>query len=84
MLRLGMGNSVDLDPDALEHDLANGLRVNLALLRELAGKPKHVPGDHFYQTIARRLIEQMKRAGVEKVTRRVSRSAAVPQPTPGG
>jgi len=75
-----MVNSVDLDPDALQHDFANGLRSNLSLLRELAVKPKQIPGDEFYHSIAKRLIEQMKRAGVEKVTRRVSRSAAVPQP----
>jgi ABC-type uncharacterized transport system YnjBCD ATPase subunit len=79
-----MNNLIDLSPDALQNDLANGLRSNLGLLRELAAKPKHVPGDEFYQRIAERLIEQMKRAGVEKVTRRVSRAAAVPAQHPAG
>jgi hypothetical protein len=75
-----MDNLIDLDPDALQHDLANGLRSNHSLLRELAGKPKHIPGDQFYHTTAKRLIEQTKRGGVEKVTRRTSRSGTVPQP----
>lgn len=51
----------------VQHDLANGLRLSGSLLRELAAKPKHTPGDDYYHAIARRLIEHMKRAGVERV-----------------
>jgi len=82
VLPLGMDNLIDLDPDALQHDLANGLRSSMSLLRELAGKPKHIPGNDQYHAIARRLIEHLKRAGVEKVTRRLSRGAAVPAGRP--
>ena len=35
---------------------------------------KAVPGDEQYHAIARRLVEHLKRSGVEKVVRRVSRS----------
>jgi hypothetical protein len=78
-----MNELIDLDPEALLHDLANGLGSSMSLIRELAGKPKHIPGDEQYHPIARQLIEHMKRAGVEKVTRRISRSASVPPPKGG-
>lgn len=77
-----MDNLVDLNPDALQRDLANGLRRNPGLLRELAVKPKHIPGDDYYHAIARRLIEHTKRAGVERVTRRIGQAASVPTGRP--
>ena len=65
-----MTNEIETGPDSLEQDLASAIRASLPLLRQLAGKPKHIPGDEQYHAIARRLVEHLKRSGVERVVRR--------------
>ena len=45
-----------------------------------AGKPKHIPGDGHYQAIAKRLVEHLKRSGVEKVVRRTYGTHSFPSP----
>jgi hypothetical protein len=59
-------NSVDELVDSLAYVLAR----SLPLLRRLAAKPKHIPGDEEYRAIAERQVEHLKRAGVEKIIRR--------------
>jgi hypothetical protein len=73
-----MSDEIELGPEGLEPALASAIRENLPLIRQLAGKPKHVPGDQQYQAIARRLVEHLKRSGIEKVVRRVARSHSWP------
>jgi uncharacterized protein DUF3631 len=46
------------------------------------GKPKHVPGDEVYQEIARRQVEYLKQAGVEKIVRHVATSHSWPPRDP--
>ena len=67
-------------PEALEQDLANAVRESLPLLRQLAGKPKHIPATSKYHGIARRLVETLKRSGVGKVVRRGDGSHSWPPP----
>jgi hypothetical protein len=43
-------------------------------LRQVTAKPKHVPGDEIYGEIEKRIIDHLKRHGVETVTLRVGRS----------
>ena len=64
--------------DDLLSSLAYALAKNLSLLRQLVGKPKHVPGDEVYQEIARRQVEYLKQAGVEKIIRHVATSHSWP------
>ena len=78
MLRWAMTDEIESGPEALEQNLANAVRESLPLLRQLAGKPKHVPGDELYHAIAKRLVEHLKRSGVEKVARRVCGSHSWP------
>jgi hypothetical protein len=56
--------TVEESPDDLLNSLAYVLSKNLPLLRRLAGKPKH--------EIARRQVEHLKQAGVEKIVRHVA------------
>ena len=67
-----MTDDIETGPEALEQDLANAIQANLPLIRQLAGKPKHIPGDEQYHAIAKSLVEHLKRSGVEKVVRRVN------------
>src|SRR5690349_7703091 len=74
-----MPHEIETGPEALEQDLANAVRESLPLIRQLAGKPKRIPGDEQYHAIARRLVEHLQRSGVEKVVRRVNRSHSWPR-----
>ena len=71
-------STVEKSPDDLLHSLAYALAKNLPLLRRLAGKQKHVPGDEDYQEIARRQVEHLKQSGVEKIVRHVATSHSWP------
>ena len=51
VLRWGMANEIEAGPDCLEQDLTSAIREALPLIRQLAGKPKHVPGDEQYGAI---------------------------------
>lgn len=59
-----MPDEIETGPEALEQDLANAVRESLPLLRQRAGKPKHIPGDEQYHAIAKRPVEHLKRSGV--------------------
>ena len=63
---LGMPDEIESGPEALEQDLANAIPASSPLLRQLAGKPKHIPGDEQYHAIAKRLVEHLKHSGVER------------------
>ena len=69
-----------MGPEGLEQDLACAIRECMPLIRQLAGKPRHIPGDQQYHAIAKRLVEHLKRSGIEKVVRRVARAHAWPKP----
>ena len=73
-----MTQEIETNADGLEQDLTDAVRESLPLIRQLAGKPVHVPGDEQYQAIAKRLVEHLKRSGVEKVVRRRSESHSFP------
>ena len=68
--------------DDLLNSLAYVLSKNLPLLRRLAGKPKHVPGDEDYQEIARRQVEHLKQSRVEKIIQHVAGSHSWPPRDP--
>jgi hypothetical protein len=74
--------TIEKPTDDLLNGLAYVLAKNLPLLRRLAGKPKHVPGDKDYQEIARRQVEHLKQAGVEKIVRHVAASHSWPPSDP--
>ena len=83
MLRSAMSNQIQTGPDILEQVLASAIRSNMELIRQLAGKPRHIPGDEQYHEIARHLVEHLKRNGVEKVVRReLPRVHSFPHPAP--
>jgi hypothetical protein len=56
--------------DELVDSLAYVLARSLPLLRRLAAKPKHMPGDEEYRAIAKRQVEHLKLTGVERIIRR--------------
>ncbi len=67
VLRWGIANEIEAGPDCLEQDLTSAIREALPLIRQLAGKPKHVPAMNSTARFAKRLVEHLKRAGIEKV-----------------
>ena len=70
--------TIEKPTDDLLNCLAYALAKNLPLLRRLAGKPKHVPGDEEFHEIARRQVEHLKQSGVEKIIRHVATSHSWP------
>jgi hypothetical protein len=81
--RLAMTDEIEVGPEALEQALASAIRTNMPLIRQVAGRPKHIPGDEQYRMIARRLVEHLKRSGVEKVVRSRYGSHGIPLPRKG-
>ena len=67
--------SAEKSVDELVDSLAYVLARNLPLLRRLAAKPTHIPGDEEYRAIAQRQVAHLKLTGVERIIRR-SASAA--------
>ena len=82
MLPWGMA-TIEKPTDDLLNSLAYALAKSLPLLRRLAGKPKHVPGDEVYQEIARRQVEHPKESGVEKIIRHIATSHSWPPQNDG-
>jgi hypothetical protein len=72
MLRLGM-DLVEASPDELTDSLAYALLQERQALRRLGQRPPHEPGNDDCHAIAERLVKHLKRTGIEKVVRRVSR-----------
>ena len=76
MLRWAMIETIDESPDELLSALTFALKANSSLIRDLARKPKHIPADEQYLEIAQRLVQHIKRCGVEKVVRGPPRRTA--------
>lgn len=74
---------MEASPDDLTDSLAFALLTQRKTLQRLGRRPGHEPGMEDCQAIAKALVEHLKRTGVKKVVRRVSRSAAVPRPKDG-
>jgi hypothetical protein len=67
--------TVERSIDDILDSLAFTLAKNLPMLRRLASKPKHIPGDDEYRALARRQLEHLKLTGVERIIRRGSGAA---------
>jgi hypothetical protein len=62
---------VEASPEDLTDSLAFALLKQRKALQRFAKRPGHEPGMEDCQTIAKALVEHLKRTGVEKVVRRV-------------
>jgi hypothetical protein len=69
---------IEASPDDLTDSLAYALLQERQALRRLGQKPPFEPGNNECHAIAVRLVAHLKRSGIEKVVRRISRSASVP------
>ena len=75
---------IEVSPDDLTDGLAFALlKHRKALQRWVSRRELDYDDSTDRQIIARALVEHIKLTGVEKVLRRVSRSATVPQPKHG-
>jgi hypothetical protein len=64
---------IEASPDDLTDSLAFALLKERKTLQRLGRRPGHEPGMEDCQTIAKELVEHLKRTGVEKIMRRLSR-----------
>jgi hypothetical protein len=71
---------VEASPDELTDSLAYALLQERQALRRLGQKPPHEPGNDDCHVIAVRLVEHLKRSGIEKVVRRQSRAHGILKP----
>jgi hypothetical protein len=71
---------VETSPDDLTDSLAFALLKERKTLQRLGRRPSHEPGMEDCQAIAKALVEHLKRTGVEKVVRRVTRAHGMLKP----
>jgi hypothetical protein len=62
----------EASPNELTDSLAYALLKQRKAIQRLGRRPSHEPGMEDCQTIAKELVEHLKRTGVEKVVRRRS------------
>ncbi len=71
---------IEASPDDLTDSLAFALLQQRKTLQRLGKRPGHEPGMEDCMTIARELVEHLKRTGVERVLRRLNRSHGILKP----
>jgi hypothetical protein len=71
---------IEASPYDLTDSVAFALLKQRKTLQRLGRRPGHEPGKEDCQTIAKELVEHLKRTGVEKVVRRLGRSHGMLKP----
>lgn len=80
---MGIMPIVETTPDDLLDSLAFSLLKQRGALKRIGGKAKHEPAMDDCLALARELVEDLKRAGVEKILRRHAAMHSAPAPDAG-